>query len=654
MRRFGLVASAALLLACAIFLLAQTPTPSVEGSVKDPSGALIAGVTVQVLDAAGKVVAETQSDATGKFRFGPLAPGSYKLKATAQGFRSSQVVITIRKGETVRFDFTLDVGSVAETVELSDARQNSPIQRNRRMHPGLPAGTAGGVIGGIIGGVPGGSGGAGAAPPPPGSMARYRPIEPRENYAHIDENRFQSPVTTPLSTFSIDVDTASYANMRRFLRDGMLPPKDAVRTEELVNYFSYSYPEPAGEHPVSITTEVASCPWQPKHKLARIGLKAKSIDVASLPPANLVFLLDVSGSMASQDKLPLLQRAFALLAEQLRPQDEVAIVVYAGSAGTVLPPTSGSERAKILEAVQRLYAGGSTAGAQGIQLAYKTARDNFKKNGNNRVILATDGDFNVGVSTQAELIRLIEEERKAGVFLTVLGFGTGNLQDAKMEALAKHGNGNYAYVDSLLEARKVLVQEMGANLLTLAKDVKLQIEFNPARVKAYRLIGYENRLLAAEDFNDDKKDAGEMGAGHTVTALYEIVPPGVEGPEVEGTVPAVDALKYQKAQPAAGGNSAELLTVKLRYKQPTGDRSQLLSVPLPDASRSIDSASEDLRFAAAVAEFAHLLRESQHKGNASFDQVVDLAGKSLGRDPHGHRAEFLYLVKTARGMPKTE
>jgi Ca-activated chloride channel family protein len=319
-----------------------------------------------------------------------------------------------------------------------------------------------------------------------------------------------------------------------------------------------------------------------------------------------------------------------------------------------LPPTSGSERAKILEAVQRLYAGGSTAGAQGIQLAYKTARDNFKKNGNNRVILATDGDFNVGVSTQAELIRLIEEERKAGVFLTVLGFGTGNLQDAKMEALAKHGNGNYAYVDSLLEARKVLVQEMGANLLTLAKDVKLQIEFNPARVKAYRLIGYENRLLAAEDFNDDKKDAGEMGAGHTVTALYEIVPPGVEGPEVEGTVPAVDALKYQKAQPAAGGNSAELLTVKLRYKQPTGDRSQLLSVPLPDASRSIDSASEDLRFAAAVAEFAHLLRESQHKGNASFDQVVDLAGKSLGRDPHGHRAEFLYLVKTARGMPKTE
>jgi Ca-activated chloride channel family protein len=638
MRRFGFFASA-LLLVCAMFLMAQTPTPSVEGSVKDPTGAVVAGVTVQVIDSAGKVVAETQSDATGKFRFGPLAPGSYQLKAVSPGFRASQLAITVRKGQTTRVEVTLDVGAVAETVEVSDGRPGSYPQRIRR-------GTAGGVLGGIIGGVP-----SAAPPPPPAarSMARYQPTEPREEYAHIEENRFHSPVTTPLSTFSIDVDTASYANMRRFLRDGSKPPRDAVRTEELVNYFSYSYPEPAGEHPVSVTTEVASCPWQPKHKLARIGLKAKSIDVASLPPANLVFLLDVSGSMASPDKLPLLQRAFALLTEQLRPQDEVAIVVYAGSAGTVLPPTSGSERAKILEAVQRLYAGGSTAGAQGIQLAYQTARANFKKNGNNRVILATDGDFNVGVSTQAELIRLIEEERKTGIFLTVLGFGTGNLQDARMEALAKHGNGNYAYVDSLLEARKVLVQEMGANLLTLAKDVKLQIEFNPARVKAYRLIGYENRLLAAEDFNDDKKDAGEMGAGHTVTALYEIVPPGVEG-----TVAAVDALKYQKAQPAAGRNSTELLTVKLRYKQPSGDTSKLLSVPLRDASRPIDNASEDLRFAAAVAEFAQLLRESEHKGNASFDQVVDLASRSLGRDPNGHRAEFLYLVKTARGMPKTE
>jgi Ca-activated chloride channel family protein len=638
MRRFGFFASA-LLLVCAMFLMAQTPTPSVEGSVKDPTGAVVAGVTVQVIDSAGKVVAETQSDATGKFRFGPLAPGSYQLKAVSPGFRASQLAITVRKGQTTRVEVTLDVGAVAETVEVSDGRPGSYPQRIRR-------GTAGGVLGGIIGGVP-----SAAPPPPPAarSMARYQPTEPREEYAHIEENRFHSPVTTPLSTFSIDVDTASYANMRRFLRDGSKPPRDAVRTEELVNYFSYSYPEPAGEHPVSVTTEVASCPWQPKHKLARIGLKAKSIDVASLPPANLVFLLDVSGSMASPDKLPLLQRAFALLTEQLRPQDEVAIVVYAGSAGTVLPPTSGSERAKILEAVQRLYAGGSTAGAQGIQLAYQTARANFKKNGNNRVILATDGDFNVGVSTQAELIRLIEEERKTGIFLTVLGFGTGNLQDARMEALAKHANGNYAYVDSLLEARKVLVQEMGANLLTLAKDVKLQIEFNPARVKAYRLIGYENRLLAAEDFNDDKKDAGEMGAGHTVTALYEIVPPGVEG-----TVAAVDALKYQKAQPAAGRNSTELLTVKLRYKQPSGDTSKLLSVPLRDASRPIDNASEDLRFAAAVAEFAQLLRESEHKGNASFDQVVDLASRSLGRDPNGHRAEFLYLVKTARGMPKTE
>lgn len=633
---------------CVAVLLAQAPQLSLEGVVRDATGAPIAGAKVELRDGTAKTVAATQTNGQGRYRFRGIAAGKYELRVSATGFTLLVRKVALVAGKPVRMDVTLRVSGAGETVDVS-SRQAQKGTAN-----GVPGSMMGGVVGGIIGGVPGG-----APPPPPPSSAepgsahplRYRiaPMEARENYGHFVENRFQSPVTTPLSTFSIDVDTASYANMRRILREGRMPPKDAIRLEEWVNYFHYRYLEPRGEHPVSITTEMAACPWQTVHKLARIGLKAKPVEVGNLPPANLVFLLDVSGSMAPPDKLPLLQRAFSLLTEQLRPQDEVAIVVYAGAAGTVLPPTSGRERERILNAVNSLRAGGSTAGAQGIQLAYRIARENFKEGGNNRVILATDGDFNVGVSTEAELIRLIEEQRKGGVFLTVLGFGEGNLQDAKMKALSKHGNGNYAYVDSLLEARKVLVQEMGANLLTIAKDVKLQVEFNPAKVKAYRLIGYENRLLRPEDFNDDRKDAGEMGAGHTVTALYEIVPTGVEG-----TIPSVDALKYQKTASAEFAKSDEMLTVKLRYKAPTGVVSQLLSVPLRDSNVTIEAASEDLRFAAAVAEFAQILRESEYKGTATLDQVIELAAGSLGGDPNGRRAEFLYLVKTAKGLNASE
>ncbi len=633
MQRLGLVSLGALLL-CAMILLAQTAAATLEGIIQDQSGAAISGARVEILDANNKVIASTTSDVSGVYRFAALPAGKYRLRATSSGFHTLTQEISLRAGAKLIRNLELKVGSTLESVEVTTGIVSRADRFSRRD----------GTVHGVIGGVPGG------APTP--RVPGYHPMpapEDREDYAHIAENRFLSPSVSPLSTFSIDVDTASYANMRRFLRDGARPPKDAIRTEELVNYFHYSYPEPDGEHPVSITTELALCPWQPQHKLARIGLKAKSIDVAKLPPANLVFLLDVSGSMSSLNKLPLLQKAFSLLVEQLRPQDEVSIVVYAGAAGTVLKPTSGKEKNRILEAINQLRAGGSTAGAQGIQLAYNTARANFKPNGNNRVILATDGDFNVGVSTESELIRLIEAERKSGIYLTLLGFGTGNLQDSKMEALAKHGNGNYAYVDSLLEARKVLVQEMGATLLTLAKDVKLQIEFNPAQVKAYRLIGYENRLLNAEDFNDDKKDAGEMGAGHTVTALYEIVPVGVEG-----TVPSVDELKYQKTQATAKGNSSELLTVKLRYKDPKQETSRLLSQPLNDSQVSMAAASADLRFAAAVVEFSMLLRDSEFKASASFDQVVELAGNSLGPDPNGHRAEFLYLVKSARNLGPSE
>ncbi|TBR23020.1 VWA domain-containing protein [bacterium] len=470
------------------------------------------------------------------------------------------------------------------------------------------------------------------------------PSADREGYDRLVENPYQSPVDQPLSTFSIDVDKASYANARRFLQSNRLPPPDAVRIEEFINYFSYTYPEPTGEHPLSITTELAAAPWNDAHKLVRIGLKARTVPKASYPPSNLVFLVDTSGSMASDDKLPLLQKSLSLLVEELRDTDHVAIVAYAGAAGLVLPSTSGRDKRAILDALNRLQSGGSTAGGAGIQLAYKTALDNFIKKGNNRVILATDGDFNVGLSSDGELTRLIEEEREKGVFLTVLGFGTGNYQDAKMEKLADKGNGNYAYVDSLNEGRKVLVEEMGGTLLTLAKDVKLQVEFNPARVKAYRLIGYENRMLKAEDFNDDKKDAGELGSGQTVTALYEVIPPGVDVP---GS--SVDPLKYQKtANVSAAAGGSELLTVKFRYKDPEGTKSKLQTAVLEDSARPWGKASADFRTAAAAAGFGMVLRHSEFAGSLDYAKVVELARPGAESDAGGSRAEMLGLVEKAR------
>ena len=462
-----------------------------------------------------------------------------------------------------------------------------------------------------------------------------------EEYGRIGENPFLETLRNPLSTFSIDVDRASYSNVRRFLAENQRPPRDAVRIEEMVNYFSYDYPDPLAGQPFSLTTEIASCPWNEKNRLLLIGLQGQRIDTADLPPGNLVFLIDVSGSMMSADKLPLVKNALHLLVDQLRPQDRVAIVAYAGSAGLVLPSTEGSEKGSIHDAIEQLEAGGSTAGGEGIVLAYKVARESFIEGGNNRVILATDGDFNVGVSSDGELERLIEEKRRSRIFLSVLGFGTGNIKDSKMELLADKGNGNYAYIDTIQEARKVFVRELGATLTTIAKDVKLQIEFNPAKVRAYRLIGYENRLLRDEDFHDDAKDAGEMGAGHSVTALYELVPP-----DSDQALPAVDPLKYQKATvPDAG--SPELLTLKLRYKEPDAERSRLLTQPVLDSTMPIAAASESFRFAAAVAELGLLLRESPHKGEASYDQVAEMASRALGGDPDGDRAGFLQMVQAA-------
>ncbi len=476
------------------------------------------------------------------------------------------------------------------------------------------------------------------------SLAPY-PDWNREQYDRIVDNPFLGVRGNPRSTFSVDVDRASYGNVRRFLTQGQAPPADAVRIEEMVNYFPYHLETPRGDAPVAITTEVTAAPWQTKHQLVRIALQARKIETEKLPANNLVFLIDVSGSMNEPNKLPLVQSSLRLLVEQLRPQDRVALVVYAGNAGVVLPPTDGNEKARIMEAIDRLEAGGSTAGGAGIELAYRTAREHYMAGGNNRVILATDGDFNVGVSSDAELERLIERKREEGTYLTVLGFGMGNYQDAKMKKLAKIGNGNYAYIDQIDEARKMLVREMGATLVTVANDVKLQVEFNPARVAAYRLIGYEDRLLRDEDFNDDKKDAGDMGAGHTVTALYEVVPKGVTGTV---KVRESDPLRYTAVTPsgrednARAAGSDELLYVNLRYKTPGETASKLIG----RAVRAGDvkaRASDDLRFAASVASFGMLLRNSEYKGDATGASVLQLARDASGEDDY--RREFVRLVE---------
>ena len=461
-----------------------------------------------------------------------------------------------------------------------------------------------------------------------------------EEYDRIYENSFLEAKGNPLSTFSIDVDTASYANSRRFLRDGQLPPKDAVRIEEFINYFDYDYPAPTGTDPFSTNCELSACPWNEKHELLLVGLQGRKIDLAQLPPNNLVFLADVSGSMNSPRKLPLLKASLRLLVNNLRPEDRVALVVYAGAAGLVLDSTPGTDRQKIIEAIDNLNAGGSTAGGAGIKLAYQVAKENFIPKGNNRIILATDGDFNVGQSSDADLTRLVEEKRDDGVYLTVLGLGRGNYKDSKMEKLADKGNGNYAYVDNIREAKKALVTEVGGTLFTIAKDVKLQIEFNPATVSSYRLIGYENRILKAEDFNNDKKDAGELGAGHRVTALYEIVRVGTEEP-----VAKVDKLKYQKKVKLT--KSKDLLTLKLRYKAPNETESQLITQIVKTEDITPKEPSNNWAFASAVAEFAMVIRDSKHKGTASFNSALERAKKARGKDEHGYRAEFVHLIESA-------
>jgi Ca-activated chloride channel homolog len=546
--------------------------------------------------------------------------------------------------------------SAPEFVEEKESAGLDPSAagRNRRfaLNPPSPAAPKPMAAAGTYG-YSSGAGETTEAEPPP----RYRQDFNTATYDKVEENPFLPAATNPLSTFSIDVDTASYSNVRRFINSGSLPPKDAVRVEEMINYFTYDYKEPEGDKPFSIDLDATSCPWDSTHRLLRIGLKGREVGNEKRPASNLVFLLDVSGSMMPGERLPLVKQAMRLLVDKLGEKDRVAIVIYAGGSGLALKSTAGNEKEKILRALEELQAGGSTNGAEGIELAYKVAADNFIKGGVNRVILATDGDFNIGVTNQGDLIRLIEQKAKTGVFLSVLGVGTDNLKDSTMQKLADKGNGNYAYLDSVDEARKVLVHQINGTLMTIAKDVKIQVEFNPARVASYRLIGYEKRLLRKEDFNNDKVDAGEIGAGHTVTALYEVVPAGSGVTDPAASVPPVDPLKYQS--PAATtvmktDGSAEMVTVKLRHKKPDGDVSELTEKSFTDNGSKFENAAPDLKFAAAVAEFGMLLRDSQFKGKGSFGAVLEWAQEGKGRDAAGYRAGFIELVRSAQSLKPRE
>jgi Ca-activated chloride channel family protein len=600
-------------------LFAFTQTRIITGKVVDISGLPLAGVNVLVKG----TITGTVTDQAGKYKI-EVSPDDKTLQFSKIGFITASEKI----GERTAINVVMheEVQALEEMVVVGYGSKKEMASKAYDM----------------------------AAPSSGVSGARHsRPMYNNnfntEGYAGIDENGFKNVRNNPLSTFSIDVDNASYSNVRRFINNGILPPPDAVRIEEMINYFKYDYPEPAGVHPFSVYSELAGCPWNSRHQLLLVGLKGKSIDKSSLPPSNLVFLIDVSGSMNSPNKLPLLKSAFGLLVNELRPRDHVAIVVYAGAAGLVLEPTPGNRKEVIMNAINNLEAGGSTAGGAGLRLAYSVASENFVSGGNNRIILATDGDFNVGESSNGGMERLVEENRDRGIFMTVLGFGMGNIKDDKMEIIADKGNGNYSYIDNLQEARRVLVREFGGTLFTIAKDVKFQIEFNPSKVQSYRLIGYENRLLNDEDFNDDRKDAGEMGSGHNVTALYELVPAGSDE-----KIPSVDPLKYQVSKklsfPDQESYSDEYLTIKLRYKEPDGVTSMLMEKPVRSYVSDLDDASENLRFAAAVSEFGMILRNSEFKGTSSLEEAARLARSARGEDEEGYRSEFVRLIETVKGL----
>jgi len=606
----------------------------VTGKVIDALGNPLSSVLVTAEETGIKKIYKTMTDHSGEFVFKNLSPGIYNFRFDLAGYKTIEKKgVQALKNRPVRLNAAL--------VPVGEKGESKTEMEESIVKTGVEGGVTGGVLGGVVREVkaPVRARMVMHAPPPPG----YQPPFNTEEYDRIYENQYLLAIDNPLSTFSIDVDTASYSNIRRFIKRNQFPPKDAVRVEEMINYFRYDYPLPKGKHPFSVYTEISSCPWNEDHRLVHIGLQGKKLAASELPPSNLVFLIDVSGSMRSANKLPLLKSAFQLLTKQLGKKDKVALVVYAGAAGLILPSTPGDKKEKIIESIDRLRAGGSTAGGEGILLAYKVAIENYIKGGNNRVILATDGDFNVGASSTSDLVRMIEEKREQGVFLTITGFGMGNYKDGRMEQLADKGNGTYHYIDGLLEAKKVFMDDMRGTLFTIAKDVKIQVEFNPAKVKAYRLIGYENRMLKKEDFSDDTKDAGELGSGHTVTALYEIIPYGSKE-----EIPGVDKLKYQetKISPEAF-KTKELMTVKLRYKDPDGDKSKLIVHPLEDKHVPLRKASNNFKFSAAVAQFGMVLRDSKLKGQSSMESVLKMAREARGKDAFGYRAEFINLVELA-------
>ena len=640
----------------------------IAGSVRDQAGGPVVNAQVFVVGTSLTAL----SDSAGKYRIDGVPAGTHAVRGALIGYKTMEVRdVVVRDGHGTTVDLTLEQTAV-EIQEMTVVSQGELLlprdeasrnERERNPQPVSPqAGYRGEAFPGMEGLMlsPSTAVTESSAPPPsagavaPAGAATAKtaapstaPVFPREmnteNYAAVAESRFLPAADNPRSTFSIDVDAASYTNVRRFLTSGQRPPRDAVRVEEFLNYFRYDYPEPKGKDRFSVTTDVAVAPWAPEHRLLRVGIKGKSLKAEAVPPTNLVFLIDVSGSMRPENKLPLVKESFRLLVNELREQDRVAIVVYAGAAGLVLPPTPGCDKATILAALDRLEAGGSTAGGAGLRLAYDVARQSYARGSNNRVILATDGDFNVGESSDAAMVQLIEERRDQGIFLTVLGFGTGNLKDSRMEQIADKGNGHYAYVDNLKEGRRVFVREFAGTLMTLAKDVKIQVEFNPAKVQAYRLIGYENRALKNEDFADDRKDAGELGAGHTVTALYEIVPVGVP------FALAGDSLRYQTISLRSDTKRDEWLTVQLRYKEPDGTTSRLQTHPVRVRGR-VGEPEGDFRFATAVAGFGMVLRNSEYRGAATLDQVLHLARSAESEDPDGERAEFVRLVESARTL----
>lgn len=607
-----------------IAILFAASTGRLKVKVNDNYGKPLEFVNVVVLQDSLRITGG-QTNKEGIAMIVNLPPGTYDVRFSLVGYETKTITdVNIRKEQTSNLSQVLvQVGVKTGAVVVSES-----LGDNQMRQMGMGSSMRNSVL---------------------GEMAifdsgSYLQLDwNTEDYSAITPNIFHSPLTSPLSTFSIDVDTATYSNIRRMLNQGYLPSPNTVRTEELLNYFSYDYPQPRGEHPFSVYTEMGVCPWNPKRNLVHIGLQGKKLDMGKAPANNLVFLLDVSGSMNSPNKLPLVQRSMKLLLEKMRPEDKIAIVVYAGAAGLVLPSTYGEEKPKIAAAIDNLQAGGSTAGGAGIQLAYNTAVENFIEGGNNRIILCTDGDFNIGVSSDADMTKLIEDNRDKGVFLTVLGFGMGNYKDNRLELLADKGNGNYAYIDDISEARKVLVNEMGATLFTIAKDVKIQVEFNPAHVKAYRLIGYENRLLQDEDFSDDTKDAGEMGAGHTVTAVYEIIPANSKE-----EVPGLEPLKYQEIKiNDEARNSPEIMNVKLRYKLPTKDESILMETPVYNKALGLEDVSETFLFSSAVVGYSMLLQEYEDRGSLTWERVLSLASENMGEDAEGYRHEFIQLVTKA-------